>query len=132
VPFTISHAAAALPLRRLGKFRLPLAAVMIGSMSPDYAYFLPGGFERMETHSIAGLFLFCWPVSLGLWVLFVRVLEPPTIALLPENWRTRFPSSNREMTLRVLALASVAVLLGALTHLVWDAFTHGRPPPSPR
>jgi uncharacterized protein DUF4184 len=126
VPFTISHAAAALPLRRFGRFRLPLAAVMIGSMSPDYAYFLPGGLERVETHSIAGLFLFCWPVSLGLWLLFVRVLEPPTTALLPENWRTRFPASNREMTLRVLAVASVAVLLGALTHLVWDAFTHGR------
>ena len=126
MPFTISHAAAALPLRRFGKFRLPLAALMIGSMSPDYAYFVPGGFERMETHSIAGLFLFCWPVSLGLWMLFVRVLEPPTTALLPENWRTRFPPSSRDMTLRVLALASVAVLLGALTHLVWDAFTHGR------
>jgi len=126
VPFTISHAVAALPLRSFGKFRLPLAALMIGSMSPDYAYFLPGSFERVETHSIAGLFLFCWPVSLGLWLLFVRVLEPPTTALLPENWRTRFPPSHREMTLRVLALASVAVLLGALTHLVWDAFTHGR------
>lgn len=99
---------------------------MIGCMSPDYAYFLPGRFERLETHSIAGLFLFCWPVSLGLWLLFVRVLEPPTTALLPENWRTRFPPSEREMSLRVLALASVAVMLGALTHLLWDAFTHGR------
>lgn len=125
MPFTISHAAAALPLRRFGKFRLPLAALMIGSMSPDYAYFLPGGFDRVETHSIAGLFLFCWPVSLCLWLLFVRVLEPPTTALLPENWRTRFPPSDREMTPRVLALTSVAVLLGGLTHLVWDAFTHG-------
>lgn len=126
VPFTISHAAAALPLRRFGKFRLPLAALMIGSMSPDYAYFLPLGFDRVETHSIAGLFIFCWPASLGLWLLFVRVLEPPTMTLLPENWRSRFPSSSPEITLRVLGLASVAVLLGALTHLVWDAFTHGR------
>ena len=126
MPFTISHAAAALPLRRFGKIHLPLAAVMIGSMSPDYAYFVPGGFERVATHSIAGLFLFCWPVSLGLWLLFVRVLELPTTALLPENWRTRFPPSDREMTLRVLALASIAVLLGALTHLAWDAFTHGK------
>ena len=124
MPFTISHAAAALPLRRLGKIRLPLAALMIGSMSPDYAYFLPGDFDRVETHSIPGLFLFCWPVSLALWLLFVRVLEKPTITLLPESWRTRFPSSSQEMTLRVLALASAGVLSGAVTHLVWDAFTH--------
>jgi hypothetical protein len=126
VPFTISHAAAALPLGRLGKIRLPLAAVIIGSMSPDYAYFVPWGFERFETHSLFGLFAFCWPVSLALWVLFVRVLELPTTALLPENWRTRFPPSDRNFSRRGLALASVAVLLGAVTHVVWDSFTHGQ------
>jgi hypothetical protein len=124
MPFTISHAAAALPLRRLGNIQLPLAAVMIGSMSPDFAYFVPGGFDRFESHSLAGIFLFCWPVSLALWVLFVRVLEPPTRALLPDSWRTRFPPSSREFSARVLALASVAVVLGAVTHLVWDSFTH--------
>jgi hypothetical protein len=124
VPFTISHAAAVLPLRSVGKFRLPLAALMIGSMSPDFGYFLPGGFDRVETHSLAGLFLFSWPVSIGLWLLFVRVLEQPTIAVLPEHWRTRFPSSSKEITLRVLALASAAVILGAATHVVWDSFTH--------
>ena len=124
VPFTISHAAAALPLRRIGKFRLPLAAVMIGSMSPDYAYFMAGGFERVETHSLPGIFVFCWPVSVALWLAFVHVLERPTTALLPENWRTRFPPSTREWSFRTLALASVAALLGALTHLAWDSFTH--------
>lgn len=97
---------------------------MIGSMSPDFAYFVPGDFTRVETHSAAGLFVFCWPVSLALWLLFVRVLELPTFALLPENWRTRFPSSNGAFTFQVLALASVAVILGALTHVVWDSFTH--------
>jgi hypothetical protein len=124
VPFTISHAAAALPLRSLGKLRLPLSALMIGSMSPDYAYFLPGDLDRVETHSLAGLFYFCWPVSIALWLLFVRVLEQPTLALLPENWSSRFPSSNREISRRALAIASVAVILGAITHVVWDSFTH--------
>jgi hypothetical protein len=124
VPFTISHAAAALPLRNLGRFRLPLSALMIGSMSPDYAYFLPGELDRVETHSLAGLFYFCWPASIALWLLFVRVLEQPTLALLPENWRSRFPSSSTQISLRLLAIASVAVILGAITHVVWDSFTH--------
>jgi hypothetical protein len=97
---------------------------MIGSLSPDFAYFLPGELGRVETHSFPGLFWFCWPVSIGLWVLFVRVLELPTIALLPESWRTRFAPSNQNITLRALAFASAAVILGALTHLVWDSFTH--------
>jgi hypothetical protein len=121
VPFTISHAAAVLPLQ---KTRLPLAALMIGSMSPDFAYFLPGASLRVETHSIPGVFWFCWPVSLALWLLFVRVLEQPTLALLPDRWHARFRPSDRQITLRTLALASAAVIVGAFTHLVWDSFTH--------
>jgi hypothetical protein len=121
VPFTISHAAAVLPLQ---KTRLPLAALMIGSMSPDYAYFLPGEPLREFTHSIEGIFWFCWPVSLAIWLLFVRVLEQPTLALLPDRWHAKFVPSAREVSLKTLALASAAVLLGAATHVLWDSFTH--------
>ena len=121
MPFTISHAAAVLPLQ---KTRLPLAALMIGSMSPDFAYFLPGEPLREDTHSIAGIFWFCWPVSVALWLLFVRVLEQPTFALLPDRWRARFAPSEREISFKTLALASAAVMLGAATHILWDSFTH--------
>ena len=124
MPFTISHAAAVLPLRKLNNSRLPLAALMIGSMSPDFAFFVPGDTDRVDTHSIPGVFWFCWPISIALWLLFVRVLEQPTTALLPENWRTRFAPSDRDINLRTLALASAAVILGAMTHLIWDSFTH--------
>jgi hypothetical protein len=122
MPFTISHAAAVLPLRRTP---LPLAALMIGSMTPDFAYFMPDP-DRMGTHSFAGLFWFCWPVGMVAWVLFVRLLEEPTIALLPPGWRAGITRSDRSWSPRALALASLAVILGAMTHDVWDAFTHGR------
>jgi len=121
VPFTISHAAAVIPLQ---KSRLPLAALMIGSMSPDFAYFLPGEPLRELTHSVAGIFWFCWPVSVALWFVFVRVLEEPTRALLPDRWPARFAASDREISFKTLALASAAVMLGAATHIVWDSFTH--------
>ncbi|HEV7607120.1 MAG TPA: DUF4184 family protein [Steroidobacteraceae bacterium] len=124
MPFTVSHAAAAFPLHKWSKARLPLAALMIGSMSPDFAYFQSGAPDRLATHSFAGVFWFCWPISLALWVLFVRVLEQPTVALLPESWHTRFAPSSREMSINSLALASLAVILGAMSHLVWDSFTH--------
>ena len=121
MPFTISHAAAVLPLQ---KTRLPLAALMIGSMSPDFSYFLPGEPLREITHSIAGIFWFCWPVSVALWFLFVGVLEQPTLALLPDRWRAKFAPSDREVSVKTLALASAAVILGAATHILWDSFTH--------
>jgi len=123
MPFTISHAAAVLPLRRIT--RLPMAALMIGSMSPDFSYFFAhDDMERLATHSIPGLFWFCLPVSLAVWFLYVRVLEAPTIALLPESWAARITPSRRELTIERLSWVSVAILLGAFTHLVWDAFTH--------
>lgn len=124
MPFTISHAAAVLPLSRTS---LPLAALMIGAMSPDFAYFVPDG-PGLLSHSIPGLFEFCWPLGLLVWVVYVRLLETPTLALLPDGWRDAFRPSDRAITLRNVALASVAVILGAATHILWDGFTHANTP----
>jgi hypothetical protein len=125
MPFTISHAAAVLPLRKL---RLPLAAMMIGSMSPDFPYFLPGDLSRTDTHDLEGVFTVCWPVGLLVWLSFVHLLERPSIELLPEPWRTRMPRSDTRFSFRSLGLASLGVIIGALTHIAWDAFTHGGTP----
>jgi hypothetical protein len=122
VPFTISHAAAVLPLK---KTRMPLAALMVGSMAPDFAYFHPFTMQRTSTHDVDGLFLFCWPVGLLVWLFYVHVLERPTIELLPDDWRARVTPSDRRITFASLAWASLAVIVGAITHDLWDAFTHG-------
>lgn len=123
MPLTVSHAAAALPIHWLTKGRVPLAALMLGSMAPDFAYFLPVEAARGSTHSVEALFTFCWPIALVAWLFFVRVLERPTLALLPDTWRPRFPASDR-ISARSLMMASLGIILGALTHLIWDAFTH--------
>lgn len=122
MPFTISHAAAVLPLK---KTRMPLAALMVGSMAPDFAYFLPFSLQRTSTHDVDGLFLFCWPVGLAVWLFYVYVLERPTIELLPDAWRVRVTPSERRITFQSLAWASLGLIVGAITHDLWDAFTHG-------
>jgi hypothetical protein len=127
MPFTISHAAAALPVHALSKARLPLAALMVGSMAPDFAYFLPWDFVRVETHGLIGLFAFCLPVGLPAWLFYVLLLERPTLAFLPESWRTRVHPSG-PLNPRALLMGCVAIVIGAITHLVWDAFTHASTP----
>jgi hypothetical protein len=127
MPFTISHAAAVLPLHRLSKARLPLAALMIGSMSPDFSYFLPGDVD-FSTHRLPSLLWFCLPVGLAAWLLFVWMLEEPTIALLPATWRARITPSDRRVSLAAFLFASLAIVIGAASHIVWDAFTHGSSP----
>jgi uncharacterized protein DUF4184 len=124
MPFTIAHAAAVLPLR---KTRLPLAAMMIGSMSPDFSYFTPVTIA-LPTHTLGGLFWFCLPVGLAVWLFYVRVLEAPTIALLPDGWRGRVVRSEYRLSASLLMRVSLAILVGAATHLLWDSFTHSQSP----
>lgn len=102
--------------------------MMIGSMAPDFPYFLPGELSRTNTHDLEGVFLVCWPMGLAFWLLFVHLLERTSIELLPEPWRVRMPHSDSSFTFRALALASLGVIVGALTHIAWDAFTHAGTP----
>jgi hypothetical protein len=62
-----------------------------------------------------------------LWLLFVKVLERPTIEILPSPWRERVPRSPA-VTPRALLLASLGVVVGASTHIALDGFTHGGTP----
>jgi hypothetical protein len=127
MPFTLSHAAAALPVHALSRSRLPLAALMIGSISPDLVFYLPKYVEYDRSHSFTGLFTICLPFGLMLWLFFVRVLERPTLSWLPDAWRLRM-SPTPPITWRRLAIAAAAVVLGAATHVVWDSFTHSSTP----
>ena len=97
-------------------------------MSPDFAYFLPDPPNRISTHNLVGLFLYCWPVALAAWLFYVHFLERPTRALMPEHWRERITPSDPRFSAGVLLAASLAVILGAATHILWDSFTHARSP----
>ena len=122
MPWTFAHPAAVLPLRRCG---LPFAPLVVGSMSPDFSYFL-GSFESGGfTHSLPGLLLFCLPM--GLLVLFVASwLREPVAQLLPQPHRQALLATADAPARgwQAWCLTAAALLLGASTHLVWDAFTH--------
>ncbi|WP_128377765.1 DUF4184 family protein [Streptomyces cavernae] len=137
MPFTLSHAAAVLPGVRGdggGRGRLVPAVLVAGSFAPDMTYYaasaLPDAMEFGDiTHSFPGVFtvdvLITWAL-VGLWLM----LREPLVALLPHSWRGRVGALVRCGVPRgrpTPALALwwyVSAALGALTHVVWDAFTH--------
>jgi hypothetical protein len=126
MPFTISHTAVVLPFSRwLARWQL-LSAATIGAMVPDFRVFFPG-MPRVETHSIAALFTFCLPVGLITYWIFQRFIKSPILEVLPEGpyarWRP-FAAEANIQSLRQWVLASAGLLAGALTHLIWDGFTH--------
>ena len=123
MPFTVSHAAAVLPLHRFSNHKLPLTALMVGSMAPDFGYIFSYEASRALTHSFVGLFIFALPVGLFVWLFYVAILEKATITLLSDRWHTRFAHTDA-ITPSLVARAALAIFLGAVTHLLWDAFTH--------
>ena len=127
MPFTVSHAAAVLPFTRpLARWRV-LSAALMGSMVPDFHIFAPWRMDRFETHSFMALFTFSLPVGLlGYW-LFQYLIKVPLIELLPDGAFARWQASGGPAPIESLKqwmLAASGVLVGALTHLIWDAFTH--------
>lgn len=131
MPFTPSHAIVALPF-----VRTPLvpAAIAIGAMAPDLPLFTRGTIvDYAVTHDLRWLpatvilalvLLLVWRVVLRP---ACRMLAPRFIgSRLPPEWdrgpravaAETFGSASR-VVLLVLALA-----LGVVTHILWDAFTH--------
>lgn len=121
MPFTLAHPAAVIPLRRYGD----LGALVIGSMVPDFAYVLGIPIPRHFSHSVLGLFAFCLPLGLVAYVAWCALLRQPLIALAPEGFARRL-THQRPLphTRREWMLICNAILIGALTHLLWDEFTH--------
>lgn len=126
MPFTLSHPAAAVPLAR--PLRLPMSALWVGSLSPDFIYFLQLRAEGEFGHTFAGLFLSCLPLSLVVLWLWHRVQKYPAAALLPA-WAGRRAAAAAAAPFgfgpgRRFARICAGILVGAVTHDVWDAFTH--------
>lgn len=123
MPFTPSHIAAALPFVPTP---LPVAPLVIGTMAPDVPYFLPLRIPRDLTHSLPGVPTVDLAITLVLVALWYLALRAPVVDLLPSAIRERIPAPGvgRYRSLRGIALGVVAALVGILTHLVWDAFTH--------
>lgn len=127
MPFTVSHVAAVLPVHRwLSRAGLFTAAV-IGSMSPDFGVILFHDFGRWRTHSAMGLVRFCLPVGLAALAITRYVVKPAFVEILPDGAYLRAsakgPTAGR-MGLLGWCYAALAILAGAITHLVWDGFTH--------
>ncbi|MBT2390478.1 DUF4184 family protein [Streptomyces sp. ISL-1] len=137
MPFTLSHAAAVLPgIRRDGVARGPLlaSALVMGSFAPDITYFtaaaVPGAMEFGEvTHAPLGVLTVDVAITAALVAVWLMVREP-LLALLPAAWQGRVhafvqgggPRTDRPSALALRFYASAVI--GASTHIVWDAFTH--------
>jgi Domain of unknown function (DUF4184) len=122
MPFTLAHAVVALPFRRS---RLPAAGVAAGAMVPDLPLYAPVGATYETTHAVWAAPTVDVLLGLLLLVLWGVVLRPALLAVLPPPIAARWGrDALRPVVPRPTPALLVAVAIGALTHVVWDAFTH--------
>lgn len=120
VPLTLSHPAAVLPLRKLG---LPVTAMVVGSMVPDVPLFMGWQHGYLLSHSLLGVATVDPAVTLVAVWLWFAVTRDALVDLAPDAVRSRLVP-HVSLTSRRRALAVPAALLGVLTHVLWDGFTH--------
>ncbi len=125
MPWTLSHPAAILPLRRLTPVPLDFAALVVGSMTPDVGYYIRRFDLSQFAHSLPGSFLACLPTGMIMLCVFYFFCRPVCYSLPSPHRENLFPLCPEFPTgLTRWAILLVSLLLGTWTHLFWDAFTH--------
>jgi hypothetical protein len=128
MPFTFSHPAIVLPLLKLAPKYVSASAIIMGSMAPDFEYFIRMRLQQQHGHSIAGVFYFDLPVALICLVVFHLFVRDTLIYHLPAFLQKKYQhyigqdwiSYARKNWLVVISSA----VIGIFSHLFWDAFTH--------
>jgi hypothetical protein len=126
VPYTFAHPAAVLPLRRFCPELGVFAALVIGSMTPDLGYFVGDTELAFRAHSALGLLTECLPLGIVSYIL-AFILYVPATRLLPSPHRQALQAIrpfSLPTSIRSFLVLALALILGAATHNVWDAFTH--------
>ena len=128
MPFTFSHPAIILPLTKYSGRQVSLTGLIIGSMTPDFEYFFRMKIQSNFSHTIGGIFYFDLPVGILLAFVFHNIIRNPLYENLPNTFRTRLENFKNFKWNKYFAqhyvVVIISTLIGAITHLFWDSFTH--------
>jgi len=117
--FTLSHCIVAIPLTKFFKQRIPFASIAIGSMTPDLYRLLTtqSGFVSHQWTSVIVPNLFIGLLFCFLWYYIYK----PTLSYI---FISKYPKTNQSNHLIRFFLLIIGLLLGCITHLIWDGLTH--------
>ena len=127
MPFTFSHPAIVLPLNRLSKRWISITALVIGSITPDFEYFIRMKVLSIYSHTLGGLFWFDLPLALILLIIYNRFIKDKLIDHLPGYFNKRLSVYKNEMPKYFgtnFIVIILCLLIGGASHIFWDSFTH--------
>jgi len=125
MPFTVSHPAIIMPI--LKHRHIDRTALIVGSMAPDFEYFIHFKPYQVYGHTLLGFLIYNLPMVILVSFIFHKLIKPSLISNLPE-WLTNRVVSNQpqafKLSFRSTVIFIYSALFGMLTHLIWDSFTH--------
>jgi hypothetical protein len=129
MPFTAAHPAIVLPLKKLNERWFSTTGLVIGSITPDFSYFLSFALNtRISSHQLPDVFTFNLPVTIVLALLYHGIIKESLIEHLPPFFKRRANPAKQSNWLKYLykhwAVFLGSALIGILSHLLWDSFTH--------
>jgi hypothetical protein len=130
MPLTFSHPALVLPAKYLPERWVSMTGLIIGSVTPDFEYFLRMRVESIYSHTWAGMFWFDLPLSVLLTFIYHSIIRNSFICNSPlflKRRLSRYMNFNwTEYFWHNIIKVFICLLAGIATHIFWDAFTHPR------
>ncbi|MCL2722526.1 MAG: DUF4184 family protein [Treponema sp.] len=129
MPFTLAHPVIVLPLKNKYFSRyFSLTALVIGSMFPDFEYFIRMTLKSIYSHTVLGIFLFNLPLGLLFCFIFHNIIRDELFNNAPHFLRVRlnvyrgFNWNNYFLKNPIIII--VSLIIGSFSHILWDSFTH--------
>jgi len=128
MPFTFSHPAIVLPLAVLPKRFFSITGLIVGSMIPDFEYFLRMKLQSNYSHTLEGMLWFDLPLAILVSFTFHNLVKKKFIDNLPLFFKSRFFIFKgfdwNAYFIKNYWVVCLSILIGVLSHLFWDSFTH--------
>lgn len=123
MPLTFAHPAVVLPFSRKSKY-VHFSAVVLGSMAPDYEYFLRGQPLGEIGHTFSGFLYFNLPLVILFYCIYHFFIHQTLNSHLPSMLQNSESTQVDASRILKVIVFGYSAIMGMLTHVVWDAFTH--------
>ncbi|KNY25948.1 DUF4184 family protein [Pseudobacteroides cellulosolvens] len=128
MPFTFVHPAVFIPLKGKWKKYFNLTGLVLGSMAPDFEYFLKFKPSAVIGHSVLGFLLLNLPICFLTAILFHKFIKKPLILSMPSPFdRWFYYMAQKEWKINSFKAVLIFIyssLIGMISHVFLDAFTH--------
>lgn len=128
MPFTFAHPAIIIPIKKKWTKWFSGTALILGSMSPDFEYFIRFKAQSVVGHTLIGFIIFNLPLVFIAAFLWHHIIKKPFTLSLPNIIKQKviFLISNpwEINSIRSFTIFVVSAFTGMFSHILWDSFTH--------